>query len=78
MPKLEEIKHNNIHNEILKVFSGKRVLFLENDFGLYHADGNLEIWLIENKIQYNVLFNVRELNIEYIKKQLGHMRPLEN
>ena len=70
MFKLKEIKNNSIHKSMLKAFSGKDILFLENDNGLFDSAGSFEIWLIENKIKYNVLYNVSELPLEYIKGQI--------
>ena len=61
MWKLEEIKNNNIHKSMLKVFEGKRVLFLENSNTLHDDIGNLEIWLREKKIEFNALYDVGKL-----------------
>lgn len=70
---LEEIKENKVHKSMLKVLDGKRVLFLENDYGLFDTAGNFEKWLRENKVQYNALFNLSELdNLKYIKDMINY------
>lgn len=72
MYKVKEIKDNDVNKKLLKLLKGRRVLFLENDFGHYHADGNFEIWLMENKIQYNSLLNIENLPMEYIIEVVKH------
>lgn len=72
MERVKEIKNNVVHKSMLKLFSGKDILFLENDNRLHGPVGNLEIWLIENKIKYNSLFNVSDLSMEYIKGQIAY------
>lgn len=72
MYKLKEIKDNAVNKKLKKLLVGKRVLFLENDFGHYHADGNFEIWLMENKIQYNSIFGISSVNMEYIIEVINH------
>ena len=72
MWKLEEIKNNNIHKSMLKVFEGKRVLFLENSNTLHDDIGNLEIWLREQKIEFNALYDVGKLSLDYIANQISY------
>lgn len=70
MRELTEIKNNKVHKSLLKLFDGQRILFLENDNGLYNSVGNFETWLVENKIRYNALFDVSNLSMDYIKGQI--------
>jgi hypothetical protein len=72
MWKVKDIKNNDVHKAMLKLFEGRNVLFLENDNGLHNAVGNLEIWLMENKIKYNALYSVGDLSLEYIKGQIDY------
>lgn len=71
MWQISEFKDNGINKSLLKQFKGQRLLFLENDFTLNHAVGNFFKWCIENKIEYNVLFNLKHLPIDYIIEQVG-------
>lgn len=57
--------------KLSKLLSGKRILFLENDYGLYHGLDWIEEWLIDNKVQYNCLYNLQELPLGYITEMLG-------
>ena len=70
--RITEIKNNKVHKEMLKTFSGKDILFLENDNQLHGPVGNFEFWLIENKIKYNALYSVNDLSLEYIKGQIDY------
>lgn len=72
MWKLKEIKNNDIHKSMLKVFEGKRVLFLENSCTLHDDIGNLEIWLREQKMEFNALYDVGKLPLDYIAKQISY------
>lgn len=56
---------------ILKTLKGKKVLFLENDNGLYHGLDCFEQRLIENKIKYKALFNLKEVPFEEIVKTIS-------
>lgn len=67
---VEEFKDNEINKQLLKTFKGKRVLFIENDFTMHNSVGNFWRWCIENKIEYNCLFNVSKLPLEYTTEQL--------
>jgi hypothetical protein len=56
--------------KMLKLLSGKRILFLESDFTLNHSVGNFHKWCIENKMDHNSLYNISGLPIEYIMEQI--------
>ena len=71
MWKLQDIKQNEVHKSLIKTFNGRRILFLENDNTLSNAVGNFEIWLRENKMEFNSLFDIRALPLEYIKEQIS-------
>jgi len=72
MWKLQEIKNNKVHKDMLKLFAGKRILFLENSNSLHVGVGNFEIWLRENKMEFNALFDVGSLSMDYIKGQIEY------
>lgn len=60
-------------DKMLKVFTdtnNTEILFLESDYGLYHAVGNLEKFLVENKRKYNILACINELPLKYILDQI--------
>ena len=67
---VSEFKKNEVNAKMLKQFSGKRILFLENDFTMHNSIGNFWLWCRENKIEYNCLYNVRKLPIEYTLEQI--------
>ena len=69
---IKEIKQNKVHKDMLKIFNNKDILFLENGQSHQNCDGNLEIWLIENKIRYNSLYNISKLPLEYVKNQIEY------
>mgnify|MGYP000309568923 CR=1 FL=1 len=48
-----------------------RVLFLENGDELDYSAEFFENWLIENKIQYNCLFDIKSLPMAYIINQIN-------
>lgn len=63
------MRDRNKHSDknIKELFlSGKKILFIENDYGLYNGLDHIEAFLIENKVQYNALYNCRELSFEYV------------
>jgi len=60
------------HEDMLKVFGGKHILFLERDCSLSSVVRAFEKWLIENKIHYNVLYDVGNLSLSYIEDQLRY------
>jgi hypothetical protein len=72
MWKLQEIKDNAVHKSLLKVFKGQRILFLENGDYMDDCVGNFHIWVRENKIEHNTLFDIRKLDMEYIKNQINN------
>lgn len=57
---------NQIHENLLSVIKGKKVLFLENDGGLYQDLDVFEKWLINHKIKYKCLFNVVDVPFKKI------------
>jgi hypothetical protein len=58
-------------SELKEIFGKQnRVLFLENDNILDHFGEKFEKFLIEEKQQYNVLFDIRDLSLEYIINQI--------
>lgn len=67
---VKEFKLNDTHKKMLKVFSGRRVLFLENDYTMHDSVGNFWLWCRENKIEHNCLYNVGKLPVDYILEQL--------
>ena len=67
---VKEFKNNEVNKKLLKEFSGRRILFLENDFTMHNSIGNFWLWCKENKIEYNCLYNVRKLPIEYTLEQV--------
>jgi len=54
----------------LSVVSGKNVLFLENDSGLYDDLANIEIFLKLNKVKYTVLCDIGDIQFEDITKAI--------
>ena len=66
-----EIINNKVNKNMLKLFKGKRILFLENDYSLPEDSGeNLARWLIEQKIEHNALYNLEALPFDYIMDQI--------
>ena len=63
-----KIKHPK--ENLADLLKGKKVLFLENDNGLYHGLDQLEEFIIANKIKYKVLFEVDEIPMENIIKEI--------
>lgn len=59
-----------INDKLLKEFGDKKLLFLENDYRLYHSVGNFYKWVIENKIKHNALFCVEKLPLDYVMDQI--------
>jgi hypothetical protein len=73
---ITEFKNNKVHKQLLKLFAGRDVLFLENSIGLHDAVGNLERWLIENKVKYNAIFSIGDLGkleggVDYIMERIS-------
>lgn len=62
--------NNTTQKELLSICQKQRVLFLENDFTLNHAVGNFFKWCIDNKIEYNALFNLQKLSTDYVLEQV--------
>lgn len=56
---------------LLNVLQGKKVLFIENDHGLYNGLERLEDFLKENKIEYKCLFDVQKMPFENIVKAIS-------
>ena len=67
---LETIKENEINRRLLKEFSRKRVLFLEDDYTLHSSVGNFWRWCVHNKVEHNTLFRIGELPSEYVMEQV--------
>lgn len=70
-----EFKNNKVHAQLLKLFKGRDVLFLENSISLHDAVGNAERWMIENKIKYNSIFSIGDLGkleggVDYIMERI--------
>lgn len=59
-----------VTKNLLDTLKDQRVLFLENDTGLYNGLDTLENILIENKIKYNCLFDLTSVSKEYILRQI--------
>lgn len=59
-----QIKHPK--ENFVDLLKGKKVLFLENDNGLYHGLDQLEELIIANKIKHKVLFEVGDMPLENI------------
>lgn len=55
---------------IIGTLKGKKVLFLENDNGLYHGLDEMEELFIEHKIDFKCLFEVNELPFEKILSEI--------
>jgi len=51
---------------LIKTLKGKKVLFLENDNGLYHGLDQIEEKFIENNISYKCLFDVSNKQFDEI------------
>ena len=57
---MTQIKINSPRKNIAKLLKGKKVLFLENDNGLYNGLNEFEQVLKDNKIEYKCLFDLSE------------------
>jgi len=69
--KLFDSIQKNPQQNIANVLKGKKVLFLENDNGLYNGLEAFEAILKQNKIKYKCLFEVSEMPLEKIIKAIG-------
>jgi hypothetical protein len=63
-------KYETVKQNLLQLLIGKKVLFLENDDGLYHGLDKLEKFLIKNKIEYSCLFDLSTFEFDYIVKKI--------
>lgn len=55
---------------LVDTLKGKKVLFLENDNGLYHGLDQIEEVLKKNKIKYKCLFEVGDIPFDTIVKEI--------
>lgn len=67
----KEVAIKTPQENIVLVLNGKKVLFLENDNGLYHGLDNLEDILKQNSIEYTCLYEVSTLPMEQITKAIA-------
>lgn len=61
----------DVESRLLSLCQNKKILFLEGDCSLNNSIGNFENWCIDNKIKYNVLYNIRQLPLSYIMDQIA-------
>jgi hypothetical protein len=68
--KLFDLVQKTPRQNIVNVLRGKKVLFIENDNGLYHGLDAFEAILKANKIKYKCLFEVDKMPIDKIIKNI--------
>lgn len=73
---LEHIKtESKIHKALLNIVGDQGrmddILFLENQNTLGDtAAENFRIWCVENKIRHNALYNISDINFDYLKSAI--------
>lgn len=63
-------KINNPIDNIISTLKNKKILFLENDLGLYNGLEKIENILIENNIEYTCIFDVESIDMKDILNKI--------